>query len=118
MNNRGFTLVELLGCLVLVGVVFGIGLYSTRGTLSTTLTTLNSVSENEIYNAAENYLIENGIRWINTGDEYACVGIDDLVDMGYFDYDEVVNYKDMVVRIERDIVTKVINVRELVDNCE
>ena len=35
-----------------------------------------------------------------------------------FDYDEVVNYKDMVVRIERDIVTKVINVRELVDNCE
>ena len=61
MNNKGFTLVELLGCLVLLGFVLGIGLYSARGTLSTTLTTLDQVSENEIYDSAEIYLMENGV---------------------------------------------------------
>ena len=116
MNDKGFTLIELLGCLVLIGVILGIGLYSTRGTFSTTLTTLDQVSENEIYDTAEIYLLENGGKWIN--DEYACVSISSLVDKGYFDYDEVSHHKDMFVRVVRDSITRVISDRELVDECE
>ena len=118
MNNKGFGLIELLGCLVILGLIFGIGLYSARGTLSTTLTTLDQVSENEIYDTVEIYLMENGGRWINDSEEYSCVSIDRLVDMGYFEREEVSSYIDKFVKVVRDSNTKVINSTKLVDVCE
>ena len=118
MNNKGFGLIELLGSLVILGLILGIGLYSARGTLSTTLTTLDQVSENEIYDMAEIYVMENGVTWINSNDEYTCIDIDWLVDMGYFDENEVSSYKDNFVKVVRDSNTKVINNRLLVDVCE
>ena len=118
MNNKGFSLIELLGSLVILGVILGIGLYSARGTLSTSLTIFDQVSENEIYDAAEIYLLENGGRWTNNGEEYTCVSVSSLVDMGYFEYDEVTNYRDKYVRVVRDSITRVISNRELVDFCE
>ena len=118
MNNKGFGLIELLGCLVILGLIFGIGLYSARGTLSTSLTTLDQVSENEIYDMAEIYIMENNVSWINNDIEYTCIDIDRLVDMGYFKSDEVSGYIDKFVKVVRDSSTKVINSTKLVDVCE
>lgn len=118
MNNKGFGLIELLGCLVILGLIFGVGLYSARGTLSTSLTTLDQVSENEIYDMAEIYIMENSVTWINNDIEYTCVDIDMLVDMGYFESDEVSGYIDKFVKVVRDSSTKVINSTKLVDVCE
>lgn len=118
MNNKGFGLIELLGCLVILGLIFGIGLYSARGTLSTSLTTLDQVSENEIYDMAEIYIMENSVSWINNDIEYTCIDIDRLVDMGYFKWEEVSGYIDKFVKVVRDSSTKVINSTKLVDVCE
>lgn len=118
MNNKGFGLIELLGCLVILGLIFGIGLYSARGTLSTSLTTLDQVSENEIYDMAEIYIMENSVTWINNDIEYTCIDIDRLVDMGYFKREEVSGYIDKFVKVVRDSNTKVINSTKLVDLCE
>ena len=118
MNNKGFGLIELLGCLVILGLIFGIGLYSARGTLSTSLTTLDQVSENEIYDMAEIYIMENNVSWINNDIEYTCIDIDRLVDMGYFEREEVSSYIDKFVKVVRDSSTKVINSIKLVDVCE
>lgn len=118
MNNKGFGLIELLGCLVILGLIFGIGLYSARGTLSTSLTTLDQVSENEIYDMAEIYIMENSVTWINNDIEYTCIDIDRLVDMGYFEREEVSGYIDKFVKVVRDSSTKVINSTKLVDVCE
>ena len=118
MNNKGFTLVELLGSLVMLGLILGIGLYSARGTLSTTMTTLNNVSMNELYDTAEIYVIENNNTWFNNLEEYTCVMVDELVDKGYFDEDDVSSYKGKFIRIVRDNVTKTISSRKLVDVCE
>ena len=118
MNNKGFGLIELLGCLVILGLIFGIGLYSARGTLSTSLTTLDQVSENEIYDMAEIYIMENNVSWINNDIEYTCIEIDRLVDMGYFESDEVSGYIDKFIKVVRDSNTKVINSTKLVDVCE
>ena len=52
MNRKGFTLIEFLGCMAILGVVLALGLYVTRGTLSTTLSTLTEISENEVYETA------------------------------------------------------------------
>lgn len=118
MNNKGFGLIELLGSLVVLGLILGIGLYSARGTLSTSLTTLDQVSEKQIYDMAEIYVIENGVTWVNSDDEYTCIDVYQLVNMGYFEYDEVSGYKDKKIKIVRDSNTKVINSRKLVDICE
>lgn len=117
MNNKGFSLVELLGCLALLAIIFCIGLYSAKGTLSTTLTTVSNVSENEIYDAVEAYILENKITWINTSEEYTCVTINDLVDLGYFDSEEVEEYKDKKIKVVRNSNTKVISNINLVDVC-
>ena len=62
--------------------------------------------------------MENSGRWINGSEEYSCVSIDQLVDMGYFKMDEVSSYKDKFVKVVRDSNTKVINSKKLVDICE
>ena len=118
MNRKGFTLIELLGCLVLLGVVLGIGLYVTKDTLSTALSSLTSVSTNQIYDAAKLYVTENKITWINSMEEYTCLSVDNLVDAGYFESEEVSTYKDQEIKIVRDEETKVINSIKLIDVCE
>lgn len=119
MNRKGFTLIEMLGCLLLMAVVLGIGLYTTRGTLATSLSTLNNVSENEIFNASRMYVLENGVNWINIdNEEYTCLTVDGLVDKGYFKYSEVSSYNDDYIKIDRNPDTKVIEKVVFVDICE
>lgn len=118
MNRKGFTLIELLGSLLLLAVILGIGLYTTKGTLATSLSSLISVSENEIYSASKSYVFENEVVWINNGNEYTCLTLDDLVDGGYFDMNEVLSYKDDVIKVFRDTDTKVIIDTIFVDVCE
>ena len=119
MKKNGFTLIELLGCLALLGVVLCIGLYVTRDTLSTSLSTLTDVSSNQIHDAATLYVREYKTNWINAnGEEYACITMEQLVDSGYFDYDEVVNYYNDYIRLVREPKTRVIDSVQIVESCE
>ena len=118
MDKKGFSLVELLGSLALLGIILCIGLYFSGGTLATTLSTLNNVSLNEINDAALVYVVENGVNWINDGSEYTCVSIESLVNLGYFEEEEVSLYKDEMVKLVRNIHTKVISSEGLVEKCE
>lgn len=117
MNRKGFTLIEFLGCMALLGVILAIGLYITRGTLSTALSTLTDVSVSQIYSATDTYIVENQTSWINDGEEYTCIKVKELVDAGYFDNDEVINYKNESVRVVRDAKTKVTKSMSLMDDC-
>ena len=118
MNKKGFTLVELLACLALLGVILGIGLFVTRGTLATTLSTLTDASVREIYDSASVYVLENKITWIKNSEEYACVTVNNLVEKGYFEEGEVISYKDKIIKVERDMDAKTINSVRFVDVCE
>lgn len=117
MNRKGFSLIELLGCMALLGVILCIGLYSARGTLATALSTLTDVSINEIYDATEMYVLENKITWIKDGEEYTCLTVNNLVDAGYFEDGQVTSYKDDKIKVIRDTKTKVIGSIQLVDSC-
>ena len=118
LNNKGFSLIELLGSLALLALILCIGLYNARGTLSTSLSTLNYVSENEIKNTAEIYIIENPVTWINDGLEWTCISTLDLVDKGYFESSDVFSYEDKKIKIIRNNITKVVTEVMIVDNCE
>jgi len=118
LNSEGFTLFELLGCLIILGIILSIGLYSARGTLATTDTIMNKISKNDIYDAAGLYVIEYPKSWYSGYEEYTCVSVEELVDYGYFDTDEVIDYLGKNIKIVRDSSTKVINKTEFVDVCE
>ena len=119
MNKKGFTLIEMLGCLALLGIIFCIGLYSARGTLATSLSMLTDVSENEIYNASKLYVSENGVSWTNVSEEeYTCLTVQHLVDEGYFEYGEVNSYDSNYIKIIRNPDTRVIDSVKIVDSCE
>ena len=119
MNRKGFTLIELLLCLALLGFVLCIGLYFTKDTLSTSLSTLMNVSKTQIYNASRSYVLENGVSWVHEdGIEYVCLTVEQLVDKGYFEDDEVASYRNDKVKVVRNSKTRTINSIELVDICE
>lgn len=118
LNRKGFTLFELLASLIVLGVILGVGFYLARGTLATTVDAINGVGEREVYDAAELYVLENNVSWINDGDEYTCLMVDQLVDMGYFDNGEVSDYQDRKIKVVRNSVSKVISDIKFVDVCE
>ena len=118
MNRKGFTLIELLGCLAMLGVVLCIGLYVTRDTLATALSTLTDVSVEQIKEASELYILENKTTWINDSEEYTCLTVNNLVDAGYFEVDEVTEYKDDMIKVVRNPLTRVIKDVMVVDECK
>ena len=118
LNNRGFSLIELLGSLALLALILCIGIYRAGDTLSTSLTILDNISENEIKNSAEIYVIENPVSWIHDNGEWTCITTLDLVDKGYLDEDDIISYKDKEIKIVRDSSSKVITSVLIVDSCE
>ncbi len=115
MNKKGFTLVELLGCLAILATILCIGLYSARGTLATSLSTIDNITEKEITNIAKDYITENNTNWINNKEEYTCIKISDLISSGYLK--DTTNYKNKLVKIVRDAKTKVIINSTIVEEC-
>ena len=63
LNKKGFTLVELLVCLVVIGIVCGIGFGLVRGTWSKPMDTIDKISQNEIYDAAKTYVLESNVSF-------------------------------------------------------
>ena len=118
MGRKGFTLIELIGCLALMGIILCIGITATKDSLAISLSSLTDVSESQIYNAAELYVLENKTKWINDGSEYTCLTVINLVDAGYFDDGEVTTYKNKFIKMIRDPKTRVISSKEIVDECE
>ena len=123
INKRGFTLVELLAVIVVLGIVASISIYAITNTIRKTKEKSYQVTINEIENMANDYLLENNgkLFFISSNDgsetEYQCVTIKQLIDAGYFktditeslvDVDTNVNINDFV-KITRNQNSKVIS---------
>lgn len=114
MNNKGFTLIEMLACVALLAFVFTLGLIASRDTLATSLSQTTSISDNQIRDAASLYAIEVNKNWTNGT---ACVTVKELVDYGYLDSDRVSSKINRIVEITRDTKTKAITSIDYVDEC-
>ena len=112
MNNKGFTLMELLAVLVIIGVVFGITFYILRGTMATSLTQMDEAVNNQIYEAAKSYVIETNQQFNRSG--YACVSLQELIDSGYVSN---VDNPQQIIKITRNLETKVIEEIKYVEKC-
>lgn len=118
MNNKGFSLIELLGSLVLLTIILGIGLFMAKDTLSTSILTIDKITEKEIIDTAKQYVLENNVKWKNDLEEYTCIKISTLADYGYFNNNDIKDYNNMFVKIVRNKKNMVITNSTLVDICE
>lgn len=118
MNNKGFTLIELIVCLVLVALVFGFGFGMIRGTRSSILTTIDKISESELINAAKTYVLENNVNWFNEDDNiYTCVSVDDMINSKYLSKEETIDYNNQFVKVVKNNNTRVITDLIILEEC-
>ena len=119
-NNRGFTLVELLAVIAILGIVVSITIFVGINAVNKAKEKSYNTTKNNIENIAGTYLKENGDRLFyiskndGTGIEYQCITIENLIDGGYFKEDVLnslvskdhkVNKSDYIY-LERNSATK------------
>lgn len=104
MNNKGYTLFEMLACIVILGIVLYFGISITKGTFSSSYEEIDKIRDNEIFNASIAYAYEKNVNWINNS---VCISIKELVDYGYIDNNE--NNDNKYVRIIRNDSYSIIN---------
>ena len=119
-NKKGFTLVELLAVIVILGVIASIGIFAINNTIKKSKEKSYQVTIKNVEAQASNYLMENSgkLFFISTDDgkEYQCVTIQDLIDFGYlkdnvtesFIADKTNVNKNDYIYLERDAVSKAI----------
>ena len=132
MNKKikGFTLVELLATIIVLGVLITIVVYVVTNIISRSKEKSYLVTISEIEGNAHSYLVENNDRlYFIEGEkygqeyEYQCITIENLVDYGYLKSsitNSKVNENTNVlladyVYIERNINTKAIEITEFVN---
>ena len=90
----GFTLVELLAVIVVLGLILGIISYAIGNIFGNVLSKIDDTTKNIILDAAEEYVLEyrNKGDWkenvANNGDVSFCVSLKSLLETGYYDYDD------------------------------
>lgn len=106
MNNKGFTLVEFLVTLLIVGIIFTVSNYVITNTFSMTNENALEITINNIKSSSKDYIYEfiDNSDWIDNYDntEYVCISIGNLIEKGYFN-DSILNE-----RIKKEYLVKVI----------
>ena len=85
LNNRGFTLVELLAIIVITALVLGIGIYGVTKLVKNSKEGALTISANSIKESANIYSDEDSNRWLEPyKDDYSyfCVTIEELINRG------------------------------------
>lgn len=88
MKKKGFTMLELLAVIVLLGVVLMIIIPVTKNTIEKSKESLLEKQINKLLLAADKYAIDN----LNPlYDDYAKVTIDELISSGYIENKETID---------------------------
>ena len=130
LNNKGFTLTELLATLAVLSLVSTIVIYVAINVVNSAKNKSYLVTRNNVEKAAVSYLEENSdkihfVKYKNNI-EYQCVTVQNLIDTNYFDKD-VLNSKisnDKTIRvsdyiyIERDSNSKTIKNSKLITDSD
>ena len=88
LNNKGFTLVELLAVIVIIMLIAGIGTYAVIRYINTSKNETNKVSINSVKETGISYVKENRdkVMWVDAGSniESTCVSFTALINEGYY----------------------------------
>ena len=88
--KRGFTLVELLAVLILLGVVSLIAIPSIGKILNRSREKARESTKNELIKAAKNYYADN-IRELPDDGSHKCLSVSEIEENGYISNDDIVD---------------------------
>ncbi len=112
MNNKGFTLFEMLIWFLVIGIFVIIALSLGRNTFATSLTTVGNMNDDEIFLAAERYVTDGNGSFYNN--KYICVSTDTLREEGYLNSSFG---KTRLIKMRVSRVTRVVEKSYYVDSC-
>lgn len=105
-KDNGFTLIELLATIVLLSLVVGITIYVVVGNINSSKEKTYAATIKNIEQLSGNYMQENSDRLfyltLNESQEYSCVTVQNLIDVGYFDDNIVNSYIKKDVKVSKD----------------
>ena len=107
-NRKGFTLTELLGTIVVLGIVITSASIIITSIIKKTQAKTTDIADYNLINSAQLYAQETQTKFNkNTTKqvEFKCISVQELIDFGYYNEDMNID-KDKLVYIERDINTK------------
>ncbi len=81
INGKGFSLVELLGVIVILGILSGVAVIAVSRYLNKAKTQSYEIMEESVYSAAQNYVLDS----IDEFSGNKTVRIEKLVEDGYLD---------------------------------
>ena len=112
-NKRGFTLVELLSVVVILGIITSITVLLVMNNINKSREKAKLITYNNIKKMAITYNDEVSAYW-NTKDnyEYSCLSLGNMIEIGYFD-ENIINEnnglnRDTMLKVVRDKDSKVI----------
>ena len=112
-NKRGFTLVELLSVVVILGIITSITILLIMNNINKSRENTKLITYNNIKKMAATYNDEVSAYW-NTKDnyEYSCLSLGNMIELGYFD-ENIINEnnglnRDTMMKVVRDKDSKVI----------
>ena len=88
--KRGFTLVELLAVLILLGVISLIAIPSIGKILNRSREKARESTKNELIKAAKNYYADN-IRELPDDGSHKCLSVSEIEESGYISNDDIVD---------------------------
>ena len=103
MKRRAFTLIELLGVLVILALIVLLAWTRLSGTLNEVKKTLSEDNLKLIYSAAESYIEKNTAKFPRTSGNTYCVSLEILADEGLLP-DDLKNYiTEQQISMERTV---------------
>lgn len=89
MKNKAFTLIELLGVIVILAVILTLVAPNIIGAIKDTTVELNEITKKLIYSASEDLINENKNMFAKTNGSTYCIDINDIINNGYISKDEL-----------------------------
>ena len=117
LNRKGYTLIELLAVILIIGLVLGFSTYGIINAFNTSKNKSLTISINSIKESAETYATEkndDSSYWLDITDEgnkYFCITIEELMNKGLLDKKANIKSKDFdihsYVLVKKNKVTMV-----------
>ena len=86
MNNKGFSLPELLAVVAILGIISGIAVIAVTKHTADSKKQAYEAMETSIYNAAENYILENSDKLDELNESGTItIDVDDLISNNYLE---------------------------------
>lgn len=94
--KKGFTLIELLGVIVLLALIMLMVFPTIINTIKKSNNSKDEIYKKLILSAAEDYVSENKSDFEKANESKYCIVVNDLIDYGLFDEDELVDSKEIL----------------------